>query len=393
MLIIAVSSILIYVIDNNTIDFIVYVFAIGLALNVYFDENKTRILAVGIWSIFISGILDGISVVMVKMIFQIISYKNELLLELVASIISVIFVYLVGKIIRSKHTYGLRNIKKYSIVLFTILAAIDAIVLIYMQYQATSLLNDMQGMVYRISYIFVVIGIFIQLAAVIILMVSRDEYKEKKLMIEQYLNEQQMHYEYLEQREYETRKFRHDLKSHMHMLHNFLTTREYDKFDEYLELINLKVDDFANRISVNNDIVDAIINKYYAETKKNNVEMKIEGHFPGQCNISAYDLCTIFSNLLSNALEAAGKAERKEITVSCRYNDDDIIIIISNYYSGEVKYVDGRLRTSKHNERIHGFGLENVEECVENNGGYIKISNENNVFSVTILLKNLQEAK
>ena len=56
-----------------------------------------------------------------------------------------------------------------------------------------------------------------------------------------------------------------------------------------------------------------------------------------------------------------------------------------------MKYVDGHLQTSKHDERIHGFGLENVEDCVENNGGYIKINNENNIFSVTILLKNLQE--
>ncbi len=389
IIIIMVASGLMHLTEDWLWGFLCYVLAIIISLIVIYDERKIKLAITGIWIIIVISLLDVMSRVMINTIFSIFNINNIGLNEISVSLLSLTIVYITGLLIKRKK--GLSGIKNIYFVCFTVLEAVDMIVLMVL---ADFVINTVQlenKFTYSLVFILMIIGVFIQLIAVIRLMVSRNEHKEKEIIIKRYLNEQKAHYEYLEQREYETRKFRHDLKSHMHMLQNFSKNKDYEKFDKYLELINIKVDDFANRISVNNDIVDAIINKYYTEANKNNIKMKVEGHFPRQCNISAYDLCTIFSNLLNNALEAADKSDRKEINVSCRYNDEDIIIIISNYYSGEVKYVDGHLRTSKKNARIHGFGLENVEDCVENNGGYIKINNESNIFSVTILLKNLQE--
>ena len=35
---------------------------------------------------------------------------------------------------------------------------------------------------------------------------------------------------------------------------------------------------------------------------------------------------------------------------------------------------------------IHGYGLENVKECVNRNSGFIPIKNENDIFCVSITL-------
>lgn len=387
--IIIIASSLMYLNSNKLMNFAFYIAAITICLIIIYEERKGKLFVTGIWIIIVVSLLDAMSKVMISTIFSISKINNSGLNEIFASLLSLLIVWGTGLIIKRKK--GLSGIDNIYFVGFTILEAIDMVVLIVLADFVINVEQVDNKLVYVTIFVFMIIGIYVQLVAVIGLIVSRNEHREKEQIIAQYLNEQKMHYEYLEQRERETRKFRHDLKSHMHMLTSFLNNKEYESINNYLKIINIKVDDFAKRISVNNDIVDAIINKYYSEAKKNNIEMKIEGHFPRQCNISAFDLCTVFSNLLSNALEAADKSDRKEVNVSCRYKDEDVIIIISNYYSGKVKYVNGRLCTSKHNARIHGFGLENVQDCVENNGGYIKINDEDNVFSVTILLKNLQE--
>ena len=54
---------------------------------------------------------------------------------------------------------------------------------------------------------------------------------------------------------------------------------------------------------------------------------------------------------------------------------------ISNPYNGKKTQKSGR---------IHGYGLKNVEACVERNGGLMSISKENGVFAVSIQL-NLGE--
>ncbi|MBE5878187.1 MAG: hypothetical protein E7290_15055 [Lachnospiraceae bacterium] len=64
-------------------------------------------------------------------------------------------------------------------------------------------------------------------------------------------------------REKETKKFRHDLRSHMELISNLAKNREYEKIDSYLEKMNIKIDSFGNIITVQNGIVDAIINQYY----------------------------------------------------------------------------------------------------------------------------------
>ena len=65
--------------------------------------------------------------------------------------------------------------------------------------------------------------------------------------------------------------------------------------DKYLEEIIEHVDNLGDSINVGNDIVNALLNKYYAEAKNKAIIMNVSGHFPNICNISAYHLCTIFS--------------------------------------------------------------------------------------------------
>ena len=224
----------------------------------------------------------------------------------------------------------------------------------------------------------------------ILLVAQRNVYKEKEALTDKYLNEQKSHYEYLENREKETKKFRHDLKSHMEMISSLAKECQYERMNAYLEQMNIRIDDFGNVVTVQNGIVDAIINQYYTKAQECGVHMEVKGRFPVDCAIDAFDLCTIFSNVLSNALEAAKETEEKYIFVECVYTEMTIMIIVSNSYKPDAVNGGGQWKTRKADLNYHGYGLENIKDSVEKYKGDLDIETKDNIFSLRILFSYME---
>ena len=225
------------------------------------------------------------------------------------------------------------------------------------------------------------------MGAVILLKISKNVSQERELETKMYLKEQQNYYEYLEEREKNTKKFRHDVRNHLELLTKLINSKQYEEVNDYLEKINIKIDELGNAVSIGNGIAEAIVNKYYYQAIDSGVKMKVSGVLPTECRIDAYDLCTIFSNILSNAIEAAGKSKKKQIYLDCRYNDENIIINIRNTYKDNGQFKNKNLVTTKSDREYHGFGLENVRECVERNNGLIYIEIGKEEFMETISIK------
>ena len=116
--------------------------------------------------------------------------------------------------------------------------------------------------------------------------------------------------------------------------------------------------------------------------------MLFRSMFPKICKISAYDLCTIFSNLLSNAIEAAEKSVEKRISMECRYTDENIVIITRNTFKNEGQFERSRIVTTKKDIEYHGFGIGNIKDAVKRNHGMFDIDIKNSVYSITVMLAN-----
>ena len=120
----------------------------------------------------------------------------------------------------------------------------------------------------------------------------------------------------------------------------------------------------------------AILNKNYSDAQKRNVNLKISGHLPQPCNIDAIDLCTIFSNLLSNAIEASSQTQERLVTLECGYTKDKILLSVRNSY----------------NHNYHGYGLLNVKKSVKKHNGYINIEpNEEFVVNISMNYEKKEE--
>lgn len=237
---------------------------------------------------------------------------------------------------------------------------------------------------FEIIYILSVIFMFIQIGLMIALIISRNVYREKEYLAAKYLEEQKLHYEYLENRERETKKFRHDIKGHLLLVNDLINKKQYEACETYLHEINVRIDRFSNKISVNNGIADAIVNRFYVEAKQKGIDLQVKGHLPNPCYLSGYDICTILSNLLSNAIEAECAAGGEMVHVEFRYTDSEIMLVVENDYIQDLEQSDGVFFTTKEDKANHGFGLENVKECIKKNNGQITIDTEKNIFRVLV---------
>lgn len=387
--VIGVMSAVIYFYNNHIIETVLYLITVILLIFILYREKLYSIIIVSICILLSLSMIDIMTFMLFDIIMELFNINGKILSNLVVSLVTLAIIYIVGKIYKKYTSLSLKTIGLANLVGFNILLAIDTFVVTVMTPPNVDLYMEDKKNLYLLAVAFAIIGIFIQLAAAILLFAQRNVYKEKEQITDRYLNEQKNHYVYLETREQETKKFRHDLRSHMELISNLAKNREYEKIDKYLEKMHIKIDSFGNIITVQNGIVDAIINQYYVKAQQSGIAMEVRGRFPEECVIDAYDLCTIFSNVLSNAVEAAIETEKKMISLECRYNDKNIIIVVKNSYNNE--YQNGTLqwKTRKENLDYHGYGLENMKDSVEKYNGVYDIETKDNIFTLTILFNNM----
>lgn len=310
---------------------------------------------------------------------------NSTILSLIKGIITFLIVFLFSNFIVLK--FRCKDYIPLSYLLFfTAVSIIDCTIIIAIGIFLFKKMGITNITLAVTIYFLLIICIFVQIGLLIHMIKSRDLHKENELLARQYLENQTRYYEYLVQREEDTRKFRHDIRNHISMLNMLFQESKIDECRDYLQDLTAHYENIHNAISVNNCIADAILNKYYYEAQNHGIELTVTGHFPSECNLPAYDICTIFSNLLENALKAVIDCDGKDISVGCRYTDTEILLSIENDSDYVELDADGMPRTSKNDVSQHGFGLKNVQQCVRQNNGHMSIQTNDKRFKVILSL-------
>lgn len=346
--------------DNEAVSMVLYMvlFALYSLLTFHNTGKWYRGVAVYIWSFITILLLDGISYMLVLMI----RIHNPRVNDIISDLFTVIVLFLIFRIVRQKNPHALRKISPGYYVAFTVVGMANAIVLSFQ----TEYVNEYS----HIRWVFIVVaaGVILQMLLVLMLAVSRNLWREKEMLNSHYLAVQEEHYQYLENREEETKRFRHDMRGHLYMLEQFLRENKTEEAREYIKTAFAVVDAANTRVSVGNPIVDAILNQYLSMCESRKIDFEIRGHMPVTCELPAYDLCTIFSNLLQNAVEAVADCDEKKIFLQFRYDERSLYVRQENTYT-ELQREGGRLVSTKGLNR--GYGTSNIERSVERYGGVV----------------------
>ena len=333
------------------------------------------------------GIIFGISFCAVDIIYEITSaiFGIELITigpdfesidnYIISGIICIIALLLVRCYLQSKNITLYTKINAINVLLFVpafliiCLARITAIYGGEISNEEAAFINGInitKGAVLGI----LAITLFIVL---VILVYQKKEMKRLMVLKDKCIREQTEQYKMAMNKERELRRFRHDYNAHMTAISGLLANEEYVKLQEYIKSMGYFKEKF-NLVNSGNIITDAVFNQYKELCDKDNIGFEISGKLPENFNMAETDLCVLLSNLISNAYEAALKCEddRRIISVEIRNSDDDIFIDVSNSVNGEVVFKNGLPVTDKPDRKNHGFGVENILEVVERNGGYIE---------------------
>ena len=333
------------------------------------------------------GIIFGISFCAVDIIYEITSaiFGIELITigpdfesidnYIISGIICIIALLLVRCYLQSKNITLYTKINAINVLLFVpafliiCLARITAIYGGEISNEEAAFINGInitKGAVLGI----LAITLFIVL---VILVYQKKEMKRLMVLKDKCIREQTEQYKMAMNKERELRRFRHDYNAHMTAISGLLANGEYDKLQEYIKSMGYFKEKF-NLVNSGNIITDAVFNQYKELCDKDNIGFEISGKLPENFNMAETDLCVLLSNLISNAYEAALKSEkeRRIVSVEIRNSDEDIFIDVSNSVNGEVVFKNGLPVTDKPDRKNHGFGVENILEVVERNGGYVE---------------------
>lgn len=218
---------------------------------------------------------------------------------------------------------------------------------------------------------------------------EKNEEKSKLLRIERELNESQNKY-YQLMLEKETRKFRHDLNNHLFCLRELAKREDLCEIKKYLDGMSSELQKIRElSYSTGNDLFDAILNDKLLDISKD-IVVTVKGKFRHELSLDAIDVCTIFSNLLQNAVEELEPIRKSGfLNIEIRSGQQYTEIEIKNSVRRRVKLEkNGLPQTSKEDKKNHGMGLKNVKRTVERCHGNLKINSDEQVFSVLVSFCN-----
>ena len=292
-----------------------------------------------------------------------------------------VFVYYIRK---RNLVYGNRERISGFYLFFFLLGEISLYIYIT-SFQVSTIQNYNQNA--RITSICLCLGTIVFLMGGIVLFITdtlKRNYKNMSEMNQKVVELQSNYYEMLQEKHSETRKFRHDIAKHINCMCSLYAENKLEELGEYLHQMGGEFAKLRPNVQTGNELVDAMLWDFLQKYKE--VQLHIVGKLPDKMPISNMDICTIFYNLFENAFCAANCSKDKRVEITIGYQNEKQFIEISNSIDAKVQIYNQKLETSKQNKKMHGFGVENVKQCVRKNKGIIEFESSDSRFLVQLIL-------
>ncbi len=193
----------------------------------------------------------------------------------------------------------------------------------------------------------------------------------------------------IDKRYQETRLLWHDFNNHLLAIkalyengHEVQAAKYIDELSEqsYARLLPAKT---------GSDTLDLLLFKKHQQAGECGVPVRFKiGCSLAGLSVTDYDLCSLFGNLLDNAIEAVRKVTTADGAVVLRVEQQNSMLYIccENPYEGELIRQDGELKTTKKDTAKHGIGLSSVKHICKKYNGSLEVETADNLFRVSVLL-------
>lgn len=215
--------------------------------------------------------------------------------------------------------------------------------------------------------------------------------KKKNDEIEKLKYKNQMQYAYYKEKLIEDEKLKqiyHDLKNHMIVIQSGASNER----KQYVENLLQRVVEYDDWIVSGCNVLDAILYAKKAETKSLEINMKviIVKDLSDINFVDEIDLCSIFGNLLDNAIEGCQRVSEtivRKIVINIDIVNSFFVMVIENSFNAEsVQKSNNIFTTSKQDKLLHGIGIQSVKAAIEKYDGHLILEPTNEKFIVKVLV-------
>ncbi len=204
---------------------------------------------------------------------------------------------------------------------------------------------------------------------------TRDAAKADYLKAESDLKDR--HFQEMRKRYEQFRRTEHDFLNHVRVIER---TLDMDKKAEYVRNLRENLETLSRTSFCNSPALDALLFFKKDEAERKGIDLHIEICDCGDLTITDYDMCTIVSNLLDNAIEAAEQTGEKKVGLQITRKAGRLLIKVENSSNP----MDPELKTSKEDKSRHGIGLESIRETARKYDGDTLLEYKDGIFESVV---------
>ncbi len=174
--------------------------------------------------------------------------------------------------------------------------------------------------------------------------------------------------------------YRHDMRHHLALMQGLASKEHINELKEYLQAVHSDMDTITPLRFCKNETVNLIISAFAAKSKQSGVMLTVDAKLPDSLPLTDTELCSLLSNALENAVEAAKEITDKSkrfIKLRVYYRNTKLCIDIRNSYQSEPVFFQGVPISKK---RGHGYGTKSMIHIVEKHGGVFQFFTEDGWF-------------
>lgn len=222
----------------------------------------------------------------------------------------------------------------------------------------------------------------------LILILDGQLLKNMELEEQQHYRElEQVAYQALQERMEETRRMRHDLRHHIHMVNYYLEEKEYDKLQEYVNAYRDSIPDGEKIRFCEHRLINNIVFYFASQAHEHEIDFDAKLSIAGDMPMNEHEISVLFGNLLENAVDACleQKDFGRRIIVKGKGDAHSLIFTVDNTFENEIRKSEkGELLTTKPNG--NGIGVNSAKKIVERYNGFFSADKKGDMFCVSFML-------
>ena len=237
------------------------------------------------------------------------------------------------------------------------------------------------------------VGIVLSILADLILLYivvrgSQKEKLEKELENVHYLKEiESERNRIMEKRSKELLEMKEYFAKRIAEINDRLAVGDAEHAEEDMDQLQEELKKNETREYCKHAVVNAVLNEKEKACKGLGFSLETELLIPSQLQVEPLNICSIFSNLLDNAIEAVENMEEeaRRISVHGELKGNYLFIKVKNPATQE------HVQRSKREE--HGYGVQIIKDIAQKYDGQYLVTYENGIYTAVVIVKAIDGGK